>query len=447
MSNEPRASPLTSRLRALVGTGATVARPQAGPRAAALPPFECAAAVLGAEVLASEGGSCGVVERRYAPDAVHGSRRIGDWAELARRSLEHVPVLAGHPQGFEGWSPPASMLFFDLETTGLAGGAGTYAFLIGCGAFVGDAFQTRQYFMTGFGAERSQLSAAAGVMAGANLLVSFNGRSFDGPLLETRYLFHRAAVPFADLPHLDMLHTGRRLWNRDEGCSLQALEAAIVGFERRGDVCGAEIPARYVHYACTGDPQPLVPVLEHNRLDLLSLAALTALAADLVRLGPAAARDARECLGLGRLYERAGAYERATVCFDRAVSDAETAAPSVRAEALVRLARRHRQARRYQEAADAWQTLVAQGAADPRLLREAARALAVHHEHRSKDLRRARTFALHAARASATAAARAAAHHRVARLERKIGGVHRSEGPLGAEETRADGGLFDRDGR
>jgi hypothetical protein len=314
----------------------------------------------------------------------------------------------------------SSTVFFDLETTGLSGGAGTFAFLVGCGGFVNGAFRTRQYFLAGYGAERPLLAAVAECLADADLLVSFNGRTFDAPLLETRYLFHRSSMPFADVPHLDMLHTARRLWNGDEGCSLRFLEGALAGVERRGDVPGPEIPMRYIHYVRTGDVRPLVPVFEHNRLDLLSLAVLTTIAVDLVEHGASATRSAPECLGLGRLYERAGLEAQAISCYARAASAEAGGDPEVRAEASRRLARRMRGARRHEEAADAWKDVLALAALDDELAREAARALAVHHEHRSKDLRAARLFAARAEAAATTEAHRNSARHRLARLDRKL---------------------------
>jgi hypothetical protein len=376
------------------------------------------AEVLDGEVRELDGGSCIVVDRCYGPETFHGHWRIGDCADVAQREPSHARVLGGaRMDGDRGFVSP---LFFDLETTGLAGGAGTFAFLVGSAGYVNGALRTRQCFLTGYGAERPLLAAVTECMADADLLVSFNGRTFDAPLLETRYLFHRTSMPFADLPHLDMLHTARRLWNGDAGCSLRWLETALAGVRRRGDVPSIEIPARYVHYVRTGEVRPLVPVLEHNRLDLLSLAVLTAMAVDLVRQGASAARNAPECLGLGRLYERAGLEAEALSCYARAASSEAGGEEAIRAEALRRLARRMRCARRHDEAASAWNDVLSLSTADGVLAREAARALAVHHEHRSKDLRAARSFAVRAADAATTEAHRSSARHRLQRLDRKL---------------------------
>src|SRR5439155_5978386 len=139
---------------------------------------------------------------------------------------------------------------------------------------------------------RRLLETAAADLARAGALVSFNGKSFDAPVLETRYLFHRLPWPGGGMPHVDVLHPARRFWGDGE-CSLVALERQLLGVRRVGDVPGFEIPARYFQFIRSGDAAPLAAVLEHKRLDLLSLAAFTALLLHVTHAGPDAARDAR----------------------------------------------------------------------------------------------------------------------------------------------------------
>jgi uncharacterized protein len=271
--------------------------------------------------------------------------------------------------------------------------------------------------------------------------VTYNGKSFDLPVLETRYVLHRMATPFADVSHVDMLHPARRLWrgaagrsnagsigrrDSDEmeqsegGCRLTMLEQTLCGHRREGDVPGFEIPARYFHYVRTGDARQLEAVLEHNRLDLLSLALLTARAVRLLEDGPESSRMAREALGLGQLYERAGLQRDARIAFIRA---AALPAPDVitRAEALRALALICRRARDHEEAAAAWQAILDLRGCPEAIAREATEALAVHHEHRLRDPLSARSFALHSLRLPVTRARRESLEHRLARLNRKIG--------------------------
>jgi len=390
-----------------------------------------------------------VVERRWEPSACHGRERIGALAERLERSAGEAPLFTGGVPA----RPP--FVFFDLETTGLNGGAGTLAFLVGCGWFEGDgSFVTRQFLLVRHADERMQLEAVAAELARAGALVSFNGKSFDAPLLEGRYLFHRIAWRGREMPHLDVLHPARRFWkapasgarafplygargSHDAGCSLQSLERQLVGLRRQGDVPGFEIPALYFQFVRSGDAGPLAVVLEHNRLDLLTLAALTARLMDMARRGPEAAGDAREALALGHVYARAHQRaqvvpsqstggvldERARTSFRRAIDRCRSprgAYDPIRIEALRALALTCRRARLHDEAAAAWRELVDVRGCPAPILRDAAEALAIHHEHRVHDLAVAKAFALRNLESGRDLGWADAALHRLARLERKL---------------------------
>ena len=270
------------------------------------------------------------------------------------------------------------------------------------------------------------LEAVGEVADGVGTVVTYNGKSFDVPLIETRFAFHRLDTPFAGMPHIDMLHPARRLWRSEQdgltSCRLSLLERALCGDVREGDVPGMDIPGRYFQYVRSGDPRPLSAVLEHNRLDLLSLAILTARAAQMLEEGSVSASTAREALGLGRIYERAGRMSEARACFARAAGiDGELRGDVLtRGEALRAFAVLSRRERRYDEAAHAWRRLLELGGCAPHTVREAIEALAIHHEHRVRDLTAARTFALQSLHYPATASRREAVHYRLARLDRKI---------------------------
>jgi len=335
------------------------------------------------------------------------------------------------------------MLFVDLETTGLAGGAGTYAFLVGCAWFGDGAFRTRQFFLSSFAAERVLLESVAAAAADSGTVVTYNGKSFDLPLIETRYALHRMPTPFAGLPHVDMLHPARRLWRNERhgaglgsmpgvegaGCRLTSLEAALCGYSREGDVPGFEIPSRYFHFVRSGDARGLEAVMEHNRLDLLSLALVTARAARLLEDGPSAARTAEEALGIGRLYERAGLGGDARGAFACA-ADMPGASSATRAEALRAAAVLARRERRFEDAAIAWRRILDLRRSPPHIVREAADALAVHHEHRLRDPLAARRFALEAMTLEGSLGRREALQHRLARLNRKLGEAPPPAAPL-----------------
>jgi uncharacterized protein YprB with RNaseH-like and TPR domain len=350
-----------------------------------------------------------VIERSYPPGHRHGSMSVADglppedgWARL--------PLLGGSSCG-------GRLLFVDLETTGLAGGAGTYAFLVGCAWFDGGRLRVRQFLLSSFAAERALLEALGEVVREAATVVTYNGKTFDLPLIETRHVINRLATPFASMPHIDLLHPARRLWRgHDEGHRLVNLEQWLLGHERDGDVPGFEIPARYFRYVRSGDAAPLHAVLEHNRLDLVSLALLTARMAQLLEEGVTGARTAHEAFGLGRLYERAGLAAEALACFARA-ADGEG---EVRAAGLRAMAVMLRRARQFDRAAEAWQRLLDLHDCPPHLEREAAEALAVHHEHRLGSPLSAHSLALRTLRLAGSSTRRQATEHRVARLESKL---------------------------
>lgn len=388
--------------------------------------------VLGGEWRSHSRRQSFVVTRRFEPEQTYGRVRVGDVARALRGAASSARLLATE-------RAQAPFVFFDLETTGLSGGAGTHAFLVGCSWFDDrGGFVIEQHLMTDFAAERVMLEVVSTELSKAGALVSFNGKSFDAPVLETRYLFHRLTSPCVDLPHLDMLHPARRFWGGDgeRGCSLIALEGQLLGKARIDDVPGFEIPARYFEFIRSGNAQLLADVLEHNRLDLLSLAAVTARLLELVEQGADATDDAREALALGRVYERADDSVRAHAAFERAwrlssqtdgqnrcarmAADWAWTRNGIRAQALRSLACVARRQRRYGDAARYWRHLVGVPGCPPQMVREATEALAIHHEHRERDLRTAKMFALRNLEVVAKSTRGDAVRHRLARLERKL---------------------------
>ena len=407
--------------------------------------------ILGGAWRYADGRRCFVVDRRWDPSARHGRERIGALAERLEQAAGEAPLFTG------GASARPPFVFFDLETTGLSGGAGTLAFLVGCGWFEGDgSFVTRQFLLARHADERMLLETVATELARAGALVSFNGKSFDAPLLECRYLFHRLVWRGREVAHVDILHPARRFWKRrsevsrafppsrnaaadrrslgeggqseESSCSLVALERRIIGARRTDDVPGFEIPGRYFQFVRSGDARPLEAVLEHNRFDLLTLAALTARLLHMTRTGPDAISDPREALALGHVYARAGLGIRACDAFRHAVDMTErspaTAAMTVmKSDGLRALALMQRRARQYADAAQCWRRLLDLPGCPPEIAREAANALAIHHEHRVRDLAQARRFAL-GSLAAVTNGLRPslaqAVRYRLARIERKM---------------------------
>jgi hypothetical protein len=360
-----------------------------------------------------------VIERARPPQSRHGGDAVGTYAACLDEAALAVRLFAPTARG--------PLVFFDLETTGLSGGAGTIAFLVGCGSFQPDGgFVTRQFLLTTPAEERRLLEHVHGELSAAGAIVSFNGKSFDAPLLESRFAFHRIARTLAEQPHVDTLHPARQFWGSVGGgdCSLVSLERRLLGVRRAGDVDGFEVPARYFRFVRTGDAGPLEAVLEHNRLDLLTLAALTVRLLALAHGGEGAARDAREAIALGRLYARAGEHQRARDAFERGVELASLRGDGQSTvDALRGLAALLRRARDYQHAAACWRRLIDLDECPSAVAREAAEALAIHHEHRVRDLEAARQFALRSLKETErTPRWVAGVRYRMARIDRKLSG-------------------------
>jgi uncharacterized protein YprB with RNaseH-like and TPR domain len=246
----------------------------------------------------------------------HGSIGIADLTSLPDDLLNEISG------GDVPRAAPERWCFLDTETTGLAGGAGTYAFLVGVGAITGEGFQLKQFFMREFGEEPSLLAALAEHLSRFDVLVTYNGKIYDVPLLETRYRMCRARPPFSRLKHVDLLYSARRLWKlRFESCRLVELENQILGVDREGDLPGELIPMVYFEYLRTRQAFKLAPIFHHNAIDILTLACLTAVV-PLAFRSPASAplEHGAELVGLGRWLRKADRLEEALTLFRRAIS-------------------------------------------------------------------------------------------------------------------------------
>ena len=209
-----------------------------------------------------------LVERRMPLRALHGHVPLGAARDAAPRLLESLGAIAREPD---------RLLFFDTETSGLAGGAGTVAFLIGFARFGGGALTLRQLLLTAFAAEPAMIEAVRESVAAAKCLVSYNGKSFDAPLVRSRARLLRAPDPLGPREHIDLLHVVRRMYRGSwPDCRLRTAEARVLGFARVDDLPGSEVPDAFRRFMRHGDAAPLPAILAHNRNDLVSLAALLA---------------------------------------------------------------------------------------------------------------------------------------------------------------------------
>ncbi len=285
-------------------------------------------------------GPCWSTTTLLGFEDTHGDVALGRVLEVASDTLGLVGLdlaLAGVSVG--------ELLFVDTETTGLAGGAGTLPFLLGTARVTPEGVMVTQCLVPAPGEESGALGWLEAQMAGCSAVVSFNGKSFDLPLLNTRGILARRP-PLPRRPHLDLLHVARRIFGaRLDRCTLGEVERSVLGFCRVDDIAGADIPARYVRFVREGDRGAILPVVQHNRWDLVALAALLGeLCARFEGRSPTGRHGPEDAVALAHAALRGGDTQRA---LDRA-DDAEArpdATPALRAAAHVVAARAQRQRR------------------------------------------------------------------------------------------------------
>jgi len=330
------------------------------------------------------------------------------------------------PDAPEDIADAQQWLFLDTETTGIAGGTGTYPFLVGLGWWEGGGLEVEQLFMREYSEERSLLAALAERMAERPVLVTFNGKSFDWPLLETRYRMTRATPPPTPRAHLDFLHPARNLWRLRLGSvRLSQLERYVLGWDRGADIASELIPRIYLDFVRGGRAEPLVAVFQHNQMDLRGLAGLSGRILSLLGDGEGTSQDGLELYGVSRICERRGEAKRARRLYEQSIASVlpEETNRTARA-ALARLSRREGDLRRAHEL---WESMLG----NSREGYEAYEQLAIYYEHEAREPGRALALArealaqLRRANQTGTIPAsefrriKARFEHRLLRLDRK----------------------------
>lgn len=286
---------------------------------------------------------------------------------------------------------PLQWLFLDTETTGLAGGTGTYAFLVGIAWWDAGGLEVEQFFMRDHSEEHSVLVALAERMAERRVLVTFNGKTFDWPLLETRYRMTRSIRPPAPRAHLDFLHPARTLWRLQLGSArLPELEKHALGWNRGVDVDSSLIPTIYFDFLRGGSPDPLLPIFLHNQMDLRGLAGLAAVTLSLLENPEARGRDGFELLGVSRICERRGHAARARQLYECSIaSELPLETAQLARKSLARLAKKDKD---FTAACDMWTAILGHSRDQSALARdtlEAYEQLAIHLERRCRNAHRA----------------------------------------------------------
>jgi uncharacterized protein YprB with RNaseH-like and TPR domain len=362
-------------------------------------------------------GDVFVADQTFASDYQYGSTSI-----LSALPLSLVSQWANDPQ-LSGL-PISKFAFLDTETSGLSGGTGTFAFLIGAGRFVNDRFLLKQFFMRDPSEEPALLEGLATFLAPCEALVTFNGKAFDAPLLRTRYILYSIPNPFSGFSHLDLLPLARRLWrDRLESRALKYLEEHVLGLRRSSDeVPGYEIPWLYFDYLRTGDARPLGGVFYHNAMDVVAMAALLSHINNMMETPyDGHVQHGLDFIALAKLFEDMGHWDEAARLFERGLeSRLDESDFSVAVKRLSILQKKRGDA---DEAIRLWEAAAGQGHL------YAFIELAKHYEHKERDFKSALKWARSAMKRAQKMELPAYMRkhwldeiiHRLERLEKKVG--------------------------
>jgi len=336
--------------------------------------------LLDGQLVSTPFGDVFVVREIYGHGHRHGGTLLGDLLEVP-----HYPAhLITKDPRLKGMDFNRT-LFLDTETTGLAGGTGTYAFMVGIGCFQDEGFIVQQLFMRNHSDERAVLCLLEGILDHCDFLVTFNGKNFDIPLLETRFILSRLKSPLAEKPNYDLLFPSRRFWKRAyQSCRLTALEAQVLDIDRGDDIPSEWIPSLYFDFVRTGDARRISRVFHHNRMDILSMVIL-AHRIHLTYHDPSAANPRRgvEQLVLGKLFMEQGLMEKAIACLEEALRRCEE---RFWWEAMRFLSLAHKRRGHWERSAALWEDMISwDGGKSSFPYVE----LAKYYEHRAKDYSRA----------------------------------------------------------
>jgi len=333
--------------------------------------------VVSGEVVGDANAGFFLVRTEFPLDTAHGNVTLGE-ALLALP--EHV-ALSANDADLRDFAPETA-IFLDTETTGLAGGSGTVAFLVGAGYFDGAVFRLEQAFMRDFDDEEPMLRYLDGLFTGRDAVVTYNGKSFDIPLLRTRFIQNRMPFRLDAALQYDLLHAARRFWKRRLGdCGLTNIEREVLAVRRHGDVSSAEIPEIWLNYLRTRDARALEAVFYHHRMDILSLAALAGRLSQSLSLPQGTGfAHVEDRLSLVRLHFLQKHYRDVTDHGRRLLE--EEAEPAIRCECLYLMGMACKRLQQWYDMEEAWTLLVTERPGDL----VARLELAKHLEHRARNL-------------------------------------------------------------
>ncbi len=330
--------------------------------------------VAAGRFLETRNGSTYLIEQDFPGSYLHGEMelRINTSPHIIAEWAGEVKIADQNPE---------SMVFLDTETSGLAGGTGTFAFLIGVGRYTTDGFHLAQFFMRDPLEEPALLLALEDFIAPCQTIVSFNGKAFDVPLLDTRYTLQGWKSPFKSFSHVDLLHLARRLWrDRLPSRTLANIEVQILHASRTDEeIPGWMIPEIYFDYLRSGDARPLQRVFYHNAMDVVSLAALLNHTSALLEDPFSQYRNEWiDLAAVARLQEDLGHNDRAVGLYELCLKG--ELPKELYTDTLIRLSMLHKRSNNYTAAIPLWEQAAIRGSIF------AYEQLAKYYEHHALDL-------------------------------------------------------------
>lgn len=356
-------------------------------------------------------------EFSYPLDSQFGKISITDWLNV---SPELLAIVTGDLEFLD--VNPAELLYFDTETTGISGGTGTIPFLLGFGYLDQNGFQVKIFILNDLSREDEFLAAVDSFLEGLNFsaTVTYNGKGFDFPLMESRYILQRKRFPLMKKRHLDFLYPARAIWKYTyENRRLSYLGDMLVGISRDEDIDASQIPSIYFSFLRNRMSSMLDKVVEHNALDLIGLSAILLLAIHYLK-DISNTTDEGEILGTARIYEKYGDLVKAGQLYE--ILKSRAVREEIVAEAVKRLSLLKKKRKLYEEAAELWEMLLRTGESS------VYRELSMHYEHREKNYHKALEFVEAGLdRIDLSEAKRSDLEKRFKRLKRKINALEESD--------------------
>ncbi|WP_442604055.1 ribonuclease H-like domain-containing protein [Paenibacillus sp. KN14-4R] len=388
--------------------------------------------LLGAELVSNEWGSFILRRKVFSPSKFHGDYEL-------RTIMECASALDAFQKEGKAIESHEQLLFFDTETTGLGVGAGNVPFLIGMGYYQGESIVMEQLFIRNASEERAMLQYFLERLTKCTHLVSYNGKSFDWPLVLNRLVLNRMVSDCPELHHIDLLHASRSVWKHTlPTCKLSTVEEDRLGVHRHDDVPGSLAPVLYFQYLAEGNPTLLSGIFDHNELDVLSLASLAIHFAQLLEgkvLSSAVPTEERfRCaLWLEKMGRVDLANERMDELFQEIVLSCTETNRIWRSDVPIQLAAWYKKRGLFKHAVVLWQRLIDFRTDQFGILIEPFVELAMYYEHRERNLGRALDYAQTGEqmlrkrkvlnrRSGTDTTPLSELTHRINRLKRKMGG-------------------------